>query len=254
MSDSIRIDTPENVDLLMEPAGLGSRFVAAVIDGLVQWGIGFLPILVTLAFSNIEEFEQLFDPENLGGFAIAILLLLWGVLFSVYKLLLEAVWNGQTVGKRTAGIRVVQHSGLPVTFFQVLIRNLMRVVDFLPLNYLIGCVCILATRRSQRLGDIVAGTVVVRERKAAVPAVPQLIEHEPATDLNKLREYVRRLSEADLNPARGFYERRDQFEAASRARLAQSIAEGLAARMSWPDPLPQVAEQFILEVLYLRAN
>ena len=97
------------------------------------------------------------------GIAIAVLLifvLLWG-----YFIFFELTWNGQTPGKRAAGVRVLTSRGEPVTLVHTLVRNVLRIVDALPSFYMVGVISILVTRRSQRLGDLAAGTVVVRERR-----------------------------------------------------------------------------------------
>src|SRR5207245_10651733 len=91
-----------------------------------------------------------------GGFAI-----FWG-----YFIVSEAVWSGQTLGKRALRLRAVDARGGPITVSQALIRNLVRIVDFLPSYYLVGAIAIFVTHRNQRLGDLAAGTVVVRERQA----------------------------------------------------------------------------------------
>lgn len=250
--DQIHIDTPESVDLALEPAGLGSRFVAALVDALIQWVAIFLLTLVGVP-ALIMSMANSVDPT--AGLAfIAILLLAAGLLFFLYKMLFEALWNGQTIGKRVAGIRVVQANGLPVTFLQVVLRNLLRIIDFLPFWYVIGAVSVLATQKKQRLGDMAAGTVVVRDRPSAPPAVPNQLSHAPRTDLNKLREYVMRLNEEDLAPARGYWERRWQLDGMARGRVAAQIATSLAVRMGWQDPLPPYPDDFIEEVLFVRAR
>ncbi|MFZ5816321.1 MAG: RDD family protein [Bacillota bacterium] len=251
--DQIRIDTPESVDLALEPAGLGSRFIAALVDALIQYAVVFLLVLVGLPTLALT-FAMEGDPSMAGIAVIAILFIGLGLLFFLYKLLLEAFWNGQTIGKRVAGIRVVQANGLPVTFLQVVIRNLLRIIDYLPTYYLVGAVTILATSKKQRLGDLAAGTVVVRDRPAGAPVVPVQLSHPPRTDLNRLREHVLRLSEADLAPARGYWERRFQLDGEARARVAPQVAQALAVRMGWQEPLPPHADDFIEEVLYVRAR
>mgnify|MGYP000167735024 CR=1 FL=1 len=251
--DPIRIDTPESVDLALQPVGLGSRFLAAVIDALIQYGVVAALLLVAVpALSLSTLIDEAFETFEFTF--LSILLLAIALLFFLYKLLFEAIWNGQTIGKRVAGIRVVQANGMPVTFLQVVIRNLLRIIDYLPSYYLIGSVCVLATRRRQRLGDLAAGTVVVRDRPAELPVVPDSLSHTPATDLNRLREHVLRLSEQDLLAARGYWQRRMQLDGASRARVAARVAEGLAVRMGWTDPLPPYPDDFIEEVLYVRAH
>lgn len=251
----IRIDTPESVDLALEPAGFGSRFIAALLDGVIQYVVGFLLSLVAIpsavALISVEES----GPEALGFAVLAILLLAFGLLFFLYKLLLEAFWNGQTIGKRVAGIRVVQANGMPAGFLAIAIRNILRIVDYLPGYYIIGSVCILATDKKQRLGDMAAGTVVVRDRPAGAPLVPVgQLTHSPRTDLNLLREYVIRLSEQDLAAARGYWERRSQMTPENRPRVALQVAQALAAKMNWPEPLPPYPDDFIEEVLFVRAR
>lgn len=257
MSNLIHIDTPESVDLALEPAGFGSRFLAALIDGLIQFAavlsIGLIAIPVNIALAPGRAAGRMS-----ASIITAILFVLVGLLFSLYKPLLEALWHGQTVGKRVAGIRVVQGNGMPAGFLAIIIRNLMRVIDafpyFPPITYVVGSVSVLATNRNQRLGDLVAGTVVVRDKKAPVPTVPERLYHKPTCNLNVLQQYVLALSEADLAASRGYWERRADFDDASRYRLARVVAEALAARMGWVEPLPENAEWFIEEVLYVRAS
>lgn len=251
MEHEIRIDTPESVDLALEPAGLGSRFLAALVDGVIQWGIVFLLVLAGVPGLFLLEGE---DPVFGELMFFSFLALSVALLFFLYKLLFEAFWNGQTPGKRIAGIRVVQVSGMPVTFLAVVIRNLLRIIDFLPGSYVVGTVCVLCTRKRQRLGDMAAGCIVVRERPERAPVLPVKLSHAPKTDLTRLREHALRLSESDLAPARSFWQRRQEMEPAARERVAAQIAAGLAHRMNWPDPLPSYAEDFIEEVLYVRAQ
>lgn len=251
--DHIRIDTPESVDLALEPAGLGSRFFAALIDGLIQGAVIFLVVLAAIPVMAVT-FADDFMASTAGIAVIAILVLGVSLLFFLYKLLFEAFWNGQTIGKRVAGIRVVQANGLPVGFLQVVIRNLLRLIDFLPSYYLVGAVSILATRKKQRLGDLAAGTVVVRDRPAGAPVVPAKLSHDARTDLNRLREHVLRLGEQDLTAARGYWERRWQMDGEARARVSTQVAQGLALRMDWQEPLPPYPDDFIEEVLYVRAR
>ncbi len=250
----IRIDTPESVDILYTPAGLGSRFLAAVVDGLIQGG-AVLGLFLTVILAGL--LDRLFtlkvpDAGTLGF--LAILLLSAALLVGGYKLLLEAFWNGQTVGKRVAGIRVVQRNGLPVHFWQVLVRNLLRVVDYLPAWYGLGAVLVLATRDNQRLGDLVAGTIVVRVHPAPAPQVPLQPSAAPGEDLAALRERVLRLAEADLEAARGFWQRRQALDPAVRRRLAERIAAALVTALGREEPLPDDPEGFIETVLYLRAH
>jgi uncharacterized RDD family membrane protein YckC len=250
LSDLIHIQTPESVDLSFEPVGLGSRFLAALIDSVIQgvvlMVIGFLGLFAALsAAANAHDLFQ--------NIAFAILLLLVGLLFGLYKMLFEAIWNGQTPGKRIAGIRVVRQNGLPVTFFPVMIRNLMRIIDVLPSSYVLGALCVLFTKQHQRLGDMAAGTVVVRDRKATAPVVPTSLGREPQSDLDRLTEHVHRLTEVQLNPVRTFLARRSQLESEHRFKLALRLSESLAKAMGWDETISS-PESFLEEVLFVRSR
>ncbi|MCB9451049.1 MAG: RDD family protein [Anaerolineaceae bacterium] len=157
-SDHLAIDTPENILLSAEIAGFGSRFMAALMDYIL---IALLLVGITWLFTQAR-------PSGISGSAdwfpavyyIVIFLITWG-----YHLIFELLWNGQTPGKRRAGIRVIQSNGLPVTVSALLIRNIIRLFDFLPMLYGLGLVMLFATRRTQRLGDMAARTVVIREHR-----------------------------------------------------------------------------------------
>jgi uncharacterized RDD family membrane protein YckC len=158
--------TPEGVRLDVVLAGLGSRFQAYVLD-LVLQVVAF--VLFDLAQGaavggNSSETVQLIATGALSLFAFFD--------FVGYFVLCEMLWNGRSIGKRAAGIRVVRVDGGPVGFFPSLIRNVLRLVDFLPSAYVAGMLTILVTPRNQRLGDLAARTVVIRDRMAAAAAVP----------------------------------------------------------------------------------
>src|SRR5262249_40975676 len=151
-TDEMRIETPEQIEVYLELAGLGSRFVAQMIDWLwkilVTLALGAV-CLVTLALMG---FGKLIDaPSNMMlALVVAVVYLLW----LGYGISFELRWNGQTPGKRTAGIRVMQVGGAPIDLRAACIRNLLAVADFLPAFDLLGAVLILLTERHQRLGDM----------------------------------------------------------------------------------------------------
>ena len=152
-SDNLSIDTPENILLNAEIAGFGSRFVAALIDYII---IFILLMGVSWLFGQSRSIGSTLPPL----YYIVVFLITWG-----YHLIFELVWNGQTPGKRRASIRVIQSNGLPVTVSALLIRNIIRLFDFLPFLYGLGLVMLFATKRTQRLGDLAARTVVIREQR-----------------------------------------------------------------------------------------
>jgi uncharacterized RDD family membrane protein YckC len=154
-SDSLVVATPERVAFQYQIAGPGSRFLAQVIDALI---IAALLVIVALGAGAIGALTQ-----N-GQVAVLIELLLSAFLFLGYFMLLESVWSGQTVGKRALRLRVVGDAGQPVTFTQAGVRNLVRLVDFIPMFYGVGLITLFINGRGKRLGDLAAGTLVVRER------------------------------------------------------------------------------------------
>ena len=156
-SDKLSIDTPENILLNAEIAGFGSRFVAALMDYII---IFILLFGVTWLFSQAQGSNRFATPFYPPLYYVVVFLITWG-----YHLIFELVWNGQTPGKRRAGIRVIQANGLPVTVSGILIRNIVRLFDFLPLGYGVGLIMLFATKRTQRLGDLAARTAVIREQR-----------------------------------------------------------------------------------------
>jgi uncharacterized RDD family membrane protein YckC len=151
--DRMAVATPEGVTLEFVLAGVGSRFFAGLIDGLIQ----FAAVVAMLVLAALLE-------SWLGGYIAAVAAIFVFVVFLGYDIAFETLASGRTLGKRWTGLRVVKTSGAPVTFLTSAVRNLLRLVDFLPTTYLIGIVLILATKNNQRLGDLAAGTIVVRER------------------------------------------------------------------------------------------
>jgi uncharacterized RDD family membrane protein YckC len=150
--------TPESVEFDFALAGLYSRFLAWLVDGVL--------VLVAYTLVMIELATALaFTPGVLSAFSFVLYFLLdWG-----YGMALETLWSGQTVGKRALGLRVIQESGVRINVYQALLRNLVRPLDRLPLLYGVGGLAALFSAKHQRLGDLLAGTLVVRERRLKVP-------------------------------------------------------------------------------------
>jgi len=219
--DVVTITTPEGVDLQLVLAGLGSRFGAALIDLIVQ---ALLITAITLAFES---------AGLLGGWGVlAYVTVLFVVVFG-YDIAFEVLSSGRTPGKRLNGLRVVRVGGFPVGFVSSAIRNTLRLVDFLPSSYLVGCAAILVTKRNQRLGDLAAGTLVVRERRAvsAAPAPrPQRFEPVfPTWDVGTV-------TADELLTVRRFLDRRATIDTGARAQLAHTLAERLRPKVGGAPP------------------
>jgi uncharacterized RDD family membrane protein YckC len=155
LSDSdLVVATPERVSFDYQVAGVATRAIAQIIDLLIVTGI--LIAVVLLAFAaNIVT--------NSSTLAFLILLIGSFVVVFGYFWISEALWSGQTVGKRAFRLRAVGDRGEPLTFMQAGIRNVVRIVDFLPYGYGVGMVVLFANGKGKRLGDLAAGTVVVKD-------------------------------------------------------------------------------------------
>jgi len=156
-SERLTIDTPEQVVLELPLAGLGSRFLALAIDTVVQAILYSVLILILVLSTLLSLF-----PVSVGSsWALALAVFVVFCVYWGYFAAFEVAWHGQTPGKRMAGIRVIKDSGRPADVPALVLRNFLRAVDILPGMYGVGSVCMLITRDSRRVGDLVAGTVVV---------------------------------------------------------------------------------------------
>jgi len=156
LNPNVEIETPENLTLEAEVAGFGSRSVAAIIDYLILFLV--IVVVAVLFLTSIG---------NIGDNTTWLLAVFWLIQFSIitfYHLFFEFLWNGQTPGKRVFHLRVVQSNGLPATTSGLLIRNMVRLFDFMPICYGVGLLSMFFTRHTQRLGDLAARTIVIYER------------------------------------------------------------------------------------------
>ena len=168
-----------------------------------------------------------------GGFGAALFAVLSFLLFAAYDVVFEVFASGRTPGKRLNGLRVVRSDGSPVGFLTSAVRNVMRLVDILPTFYLVGIVSILATARNQRLGDLAAGTLVVREqlgatgrRRVAAEASPE----RPAADGGAWD--VSAITGDELAAVRRFLERRHELTPEARTRLGDELSAALRPRVA----------------------
>ena len=170
-SDEYTIATPENVTFGYDVAGIGSRFIGALVDTfLIAMLLLLANLLVAVMLGYAAEgggfsgdFEA--DPGWIAGLVIALYALLNFVIIWGYYIFFELGWHGQTPGKRLAGTRVVRLDGSGAGFLEIAIRNLVRIVDFLPFAYAVGFVTMFLNRNARRLGDFAAGTLVIRQQR-----------------------------------------------------------------------------------------
>lgn len=230
--DTLQIDTPENVSFDYDVSGIGSRFMAALVDTLL---IALLQALLSGAGLLLGQFEL--DSDALSSWVVAVFGLLAFVFFWGYYIFFEILWNGQTPGKRWVKLRVIRLDGTPVGVAEVVVRNLVRLIDFMPLVYAVGVTTMFVTDKSRRLGDLAAGTVVVHERPAAdllagrasrQSALSTLVAHGDApADFP-----FERLTERELQMVEDFLLRRAQLP--NRLELARHILSALYARLGLP--------------------
>jgi uncharacterized RDD family membrane protein YckC len=214
LEDTVTIATPEGVELELTLAGAGSRFVSALADLTIQVGI---LIAAAIALSQIGD----------AGAALAALVSF--AVVTTYDILFEVLASGRTPGKRINHLRVVRSGGEPVGFVTSAIRNTLRVIDFLPFAYIVGAVTILATRNNQRLGDLAAGTLVVRERRAATIAGSVAAAAPAPVTVSWDTSAVT----ADETAAvRRFLERRWEIDLSARRELARTFASRLRPKVA----------------------
>ena len=270
--DQISIETPEQVALVLPIASIGSRLLALFLDTVVQFAaIVVLLLCLVLLIVAVPSIGHQHAPRHnahehgsaLWGIAIVLFLqflLLWG-----YFTLFEAFWNGQTPGKYWAKIRVVKETGRRVTLFESMSRNLLRAIDLLPGMYLAGGVTMLCNTRSQRLGDLVAGTLVVHTGKPlqqgvfasaslglfpAAQATQFAQERSPnlRASLVLPADAVARLSGEDLRTIDHFFERLLDFDLPVRALMAERLAAHIGLKSQCPVP-PGVTPENYLEAI-----
>jgi len=223
LDETLNIDTPENVAFGYNIAGIGSRFLAALTDTFFIFIIELLVLLPVLFFLGSQTVA-----ENLTTWVMALLSLLAFVFFWGYYIFFELIWNGQSPGKRIIGLRVVRRDGTPVTFSEVLIRNLLRIIDLLPTGYGIGLIVMFIDSQSRRLGDMAAGTLVVHDRGPLSLEALAPVE-SPVTVSNLSNESMplalERLRRQDLQLIEDYWQRRAGL--ANRELLAGQILKKL---------------------------
>lgn len=217
MTDALQVATPERVSVELPIAGLGSRAMAYLIDVLL---LGAVALVVYFAISLfVAEFANV--VLGLGRSTLAIGIAVLGTGLWLYWTLFEVAWNGQSPGKRLVRIRVVKSDGSPTTFFASAVRNLIRFVDFLPTCYPVGVITMLIDKKHRRLGDLLAGTVLVRDEKVSLEVYARLeAATASAVEVNVLEIGLK------------FLQRYDSLEPEARSRIGKKLAARLGLTLS----------------------
>ena len=238
MDRNVSVRTPESIAFSYELAGLGSRFLAVAVDLTIQvllviaifWGISLL------AGNAPSPKRTTMDAAQSIGIAIVVAIVF--LVFFGYFIVFEALLNGQTPGKRLLGLRVVRDGGYPVDFAASAIRNLIRVGEFSLGFYVISAVAAILSNENKRLGDMAAGTIVVRDAKAAT------LESIVARNDDALPP-VLALTQQEQSLVDRFVNRRTGMDARVRAQLAYKLAERIRPRV--PPDMRRLDDEELLE-------
>ncbi len=239
---SLDVETPEQIALSYSIAGIGSRGTAAAIDAAISIGTLFVLALilgVAAAYTGLRVGR--INPSAAwieAVYVIAVFVVNWG-----YYVIFEGIWDGQTPGKRIMKLRVVRDGGFSITFGASAIRNLLRVVDAIGL-YLVGIVVALTNSSRKRLGDIVAGTFVVKEEKVGIfGSAPKATRATP----EHARVLFSRLSDEEYSVLERYMERRTTLEVSHRDAIVAQLAARFAGYLP---PSAEMSSRAALVRLY----
>ena len=229
--------TPEYVEFRFTLAGIYSRFLAWLLDAvLILFGTGMILTALSVMMAVFPGFAS-----ALG--IVVYFLVDWG-----YGIALETAWSGQTVGKRLLGLRVIQQSGVRIGFYHAALRNLARPVDRLPVLYLVGGVTALLSGSHQRLGDMLAGTIVVRERRLKAPSALGLTAGEGLLADPLFVSRVKRLSAETRELVLSAALRREELRMEARLRLFSALGTKLQELLAMEKPAHLSDEKWALLV------
>ncbi|MBP1966894.1 RDD family protein [Paenibacillus aceris] len=251
LDKEVTVITPEQVQLQFQTAGIGSRAAAHLMDVLILTGINAILFLFAILMSRLYSGNWL---PALADYILAITIVLWIVLNLGYFIGTEAFMGGQTLGKKMLGLRVIQNNGQSATFLSVLIRNLFRLLDIMPAFYFIGVVSIFLSSKDKRIGDMVAGTIVVIEarfermkrRKQLVRALTR--KNYPDIALN-IEDSVRQgITAKDWQLLQAWIERVPTMPDVKLAELAAPIAHHFANKLNQNAEITHDAPAFLVKV------
>ena len=239
----------------MPLAGIGSRFIALVVDNLLMGaGLFVAGLILVILAPALAAFNKLSFQWAMALMFFLGFLFNWG-----YFTLFEAFWNGRTPGKKVAKIRVIQRSGRPIGLFESMARNLVRFIDQFPGPYAVGVVTMFLTKQHQRLGDLAAGTLVVLDREQESPlwglsgsrtiTAAVFPQPEPRPEAHAQVTLpaagIAKLTPADLEVLEGFFARRLDMPMTVRESLAARMAAAIRAKSGLDQPEGVSTETFL---------
>ena len=230
-ADRYTLETPENIEVDFELAGIGSRFCAMFIDTLFIAAILVVSLLLLLVLGVASVPFMAGSGPKTHGWADWVAAAVWGIAavlaFDGYFIFFELMMRGQTPGKKAMKLRVIRDDGTPVTVNEILVRNILRLVDFLPAGYAVGAVVMFWSPLCKRLGDIAAGTLVVKEG--------QLDYRATADKKHAMKPAAVAVPNSELTPEErrlltGFLHRRTELLPEAREALAERLARPLCEK------------------------
>jgi uncharacterized RDD family membrane protein YckC len=246
MQEELPIDTPEQIALHYDIAGIGSRFCAAIIDFIILTLIMVAGMFVISNLGLVNIFNQKFNNWLIALLNMIIFALSWG-----YYTFFEFISNGQSPGKRLLKIRVITEGGSSVSFAASVIRNLVRIVDFLPVLYGVGMIVMMLDTKWRRLGDIAAGTLVIKEHTELSPTQfgPYVATKTHFTYADRIQ--LDQVTARKLSLIREYLSRRHTLPATPQYELARAIAKPIAEKMGIDERIFPNYDTFLEEVFLL---
>jgi uncharacterized RDD family membrane protein YckC len=265
MSTKIAFETPENIQVAYEPAGIGTRFVAWFVDSIIMFAAGLVILFILICSGVITESvvrdlveparesarrsaeQRPGEPPEVLWYFVGLFLLVWGVGSFLYYGLSELLSRGQTLGKRLAGIRVVRIDGFALEPAGILVRNIFRVVDNLPPLWIVP----LVSKKSQRFGDMVAGTVVVFDKPESISDLRLTLSQRPAGTAQFTFDaaMLKRARTQDFQAVEKILERWSQLTDEQQTLFLGQLVPPLAARLKTDPPADDKRLQFLHDLL-----
>jgi uncharacterized RDD family membrane protein YckC len=259
------VHSPEQVALHFPVAGPTSRMLAYGIDLIFIWllelGLVFLTLLLVPVASDLEDVVRdllpsdtdLTNQQEVMSFMLVIVMLMLLVQLVVewgYFTFFELAMGGRSPGKRVIGLRVMRDGGLPITLRESLLRNLLRVVDMLPSSYLIGLIAMVVSKEGKRLGDLAAGTIVVRTDAPPAPRPLPAREAGATSAFRFERAQLDKLGSAERALIRQTLRRAQEFPPEQAAAILARGVDALCARLDLAPMEPAEHREILLALLH----
>jgi uncharacterized RDD family membrane protein YckC len=265
MNDSIQFETPENVQISYQPSGVGTRFVAWFVDNILMMLLGFVLFLVVAVVGVAAEglFRELLEPlrdiaedtadpsiqelQQIGMYFIGIWWLVWSLGSFFYYTFSELLMRGQTIGKRLSSVRVVKADGFSLDAASIFVRNIFRVVDQLPPLWIVPVI----SARSQRFGDMVAGTVVIDDEPEEMGTLREVLLRRSAAESNFRFDntMLNRLRATDFDAVERILDRWNDLRIGQQSQLLEQLVVPLAKRLKIDPPDASDQLQFVEDLL-----